>query len=60
MCSTPPQFLSYYKGKSSKFQKSWTLKIQTLKPAVCLQNDNKFKFKRQLPKDELKINQRSY
>ena len=32
-------------GESSKFQKSWTFKIQILKLAVCLQIVNNFKFK---------------
>ena len=34
-----------YMGESSKFQKSWTFKIQILKLAVCLQSVNNFIFK---------------
>ena len=48
-------------GESSKFPKSWTLEVQNLKLALCLQNSKKkSSLTGQMHFKKLKINQRSY
>ena len=47
-------------GESSKFPKFWTLEIQNLKLAVCLQNIKNSKLNGQIALDKLKLYQKSY
>ena len=45
LCPYCTEGQNIFMGESSKFQKSWTFKIQILKLVVCLQNVNNFKLK---------------